>query len=118
LRFGSSAGTPNRIRELTELLPLPKLVYPVFGMCMGYPNQEVILRPRLPLQAVLHRERYSDDRLEEHLDAYDDIMSAYMRERTRGRLSSTWSDIMTEKLDEAVRLHMRPYLEEQGFSLS
>lgn len=110
-------GIRNRIREVTELLRLPKLVYPVFGMCMGYPDQDVILRPRLPLAAVLHHGQYSSEGLEEHLTAYDESISNYMRERTRGRLASTWSEIMAGKLEEPVRLHMRQYLEEQGFGM-
>jgi len=32
-------GIRNKPDKVTELLNLPKHVYPVFGMCMGYPDQ-------------------------------------------------------------------------------
>ena len=65
----------------------PDLVYPVFGMCLGYPDQEPGLRPRLPVEAVLHRDSYDPAALEE-VKSYDRISSDYLSKRTHGKNSA------------------------------
>ncbi len=48
----------NRPQEVIDLLELPRLVFPIAGMTLGWPAVEPMVRPRLPLSAVLHWERY------------------------------------------------------------
>ena len=43
-------GLRNNIAEVADLLELPDLVYPVFGMCLGYPDQNPEVKPRLPVK--------------------------------------------------------------------
>jgi len=40
-------GIRNRIAEVAALLELPDLVYPVFGLSLGYPDQDPEIKPRL-----------------------------------------------------------------------
>ena len=47
-------------RAIADLLQLPKGVVPVVTLCMGYPDEEPALSERLPLEGVLHHERYHD----------------------------------------------------------
>ena len=108
-------GVRNRIDELSELLNLPKLVYPVFGMCVGYPAQEPALRPRLAIDEVLHLESYDTSGSEEHIRQYDKIYSEYMRARSGGKSAADWSGQMTRRLAEPVRLHMKDFLQNRGF---
>lgn len=110
-------GIRNRIAEVAELLQLPDLVYPVFGMCLGYPDQEPGLRPRLPVSAVLHWDEYDMDKTEEQVELYDKTMSEYLRERTGGQKATPWSELMAEKLTQPSRLHMREFLRSRGFEL-
>ncbi|MNS67239.1 FMN reductase (NADPH) [compost metagenome] len=110
-------GIRNRIAEVAELLELPDLVYPVFGMCLGYPDQEPGLRPRLPVSAVLHWDEYDTDKTEEQVDIYDRTMTEYLRERTGGQKDTPWSELMAEKLTQPSRLHMREFLQKRGFEL-
>lgn len=109
-------GIRNNIREVTRLLGLPKLVYPVFGMCIGYPDQDPGLRPRLPLEAVLHREKYNVDAAPA-IRKYDGVMREYYLERTGGKRDTTWSKEMAAKYSRRFRIEMREYLQEQGFML-
>jgi nitroreductase len=44
--------------KITELLELPKGVIPVTSLVMGYPNENPIQRDRLPLEAIMHNEKY------------------------------------------------------------
>lgn len=107
-------GVRNSIAEFSEALELPELVYPVFGMCLGYPDQEPGLRPRLPIEAVLHRDRYERDAVEE-VKHYDRISSEYLSKRTQGKNNTPWSQLMAKRLGEPVRLHMKDFLEGKGF---
>ncbi len=61
----------NRIAEVAEILALPDKVFPVAGLCLGYPAQAGFISMRLPLEATLHVDAYDDSRLAETVDAYD-----------------------------------------------
>jgi FMN reductase (NADPH) len=63
----------NHPRQIISLFKLPDLVYPMFGMTLGWPGEAPLVRPRLPLGAVLHRETYQEDDLE-YLKEYDQAM--------------------------------------------
>ena len=66
-------GIRNNTARVIELLGLPKHLFPVTGMTLGYPEEEPLIRPRLPLSAVLHWEKYDPDQ-QEALLAYDRAM--------------------------------------------
>jgi FMN reductase (NADPH) len=108
-------GLRTRIAEVSELLGLPELVYPIFGMCVGYPEGTSSLRPRLPLEAVLHRNHYNAETTVEQVKLYDEVSANYLRERTQGAKETSWSAIMAERLAQPARLHMKEFLEEKGF---
>ncbi|SEU24007.1 oxygen-insensitive NADPH nitroreductase [Paenibacillus sp. NFR01] len=108
-------GVRNNSAELSQLLGLPELVYPVFGMCLGYPAGVNGLRPRLPLKAVLHHERYDAAAQPEQVALYDDAYTAYMHERTGGKQAVAWSATMAQRLAQPVRLHMQDFLRARGF---
>ncbi|WP_410513220.1 oxygen-insensitive NADPH nitroreductase [Paenibacillus sp. BR2-3] len=108
-------GIRNQIAAVSELLGLPELVYPVFGMCIGYPEGSPGQRPRLPMQAVLHRERYDAKATVEQVKAYDEEMQAYLSARTGGVNNTPWSAIMAKRLAEPIRLHMKDFLQSKGF---
>ena len=64
-------GIRNHPAEVIEELALPELVFPITGMCVGYPADEPTAKPRLSLPAVLHSERYQSEDMDLHLDAFD-----------------------------------------------
>ena len=47
-------------KAIAELLELPKGVVPVVTLCMGYPDEQPALSERLPLEGVVHDEKYHD----------------------------------------------------------
>ena len=107
----------NRIAEVDELLGLPDLVYPVFGMCLGYPAQDPQRKPRLPLPVILKQDRYADSGDAQLVEVYDQRVSAYYRARTGGVLEKTWSEQISDMLVKEARPHMREYLKSKGFLL-
>jgi nitroreductase len=61
----------NRIAEVAEILELPDKVFPVAGLCLGYPAQQGFISMRLPLEASVHVDRYDESQLPEAVDSYD-----------------------------------------------
>lgn len=112
-------GIRNRPRDVSELLRLPNLVYPVFGMCVGTPDQAPDQRPRLPVSVVYHEETYSEAGFAGGISAYDAIVADYYAQRAGGGRTSYWSKEMAARFrPENLRPHMRDFLESQGFRLS
>ncbi|MBD3918161.1 oxygen-insensitive NADPH nitroreductase [Paenibacillus sp. PR3] len=111
-------GIRNNPQQVTELLQLPPLVYPVFGMCVGVSDQEPDLRPRLPLEGVYHEEVYRQDGIDDAIRAYDEVTRRYYASRKGGGQQTTWSLEMYRKFNgKPPRAHMHPYLTSQGFQL-
>ncbi|MCB0073414.1 MAG: NADPH-dependent oxidoreductase, partial [Caldilineaceae bacterium] len=66
----------NNPAAIIDLLRLPRHVVPISGMTLGWPVRPPRIRPRLPLDAVLHWEEFSNDGLDAHLADYDRAMIA------------------------------------------
>ncbi len=110
-------GIRNNIAEVSDLLELPKLVYPVFGMCLGYPAQDPETKPRLPLSVVLKTDHYQDDNDTTAISEYDEQVREYYRSRTNGKKETAWSEKIADMLVKEARPHMNPYLKDRGFIL-
>ncbi len=107
----------NNPAEVTTLLELPQNVYPVFGLCIGYPEQDPEIKPRLPLDAVLMQDKYNAESITPAITAYDEHLRAYYLSRTGGKKDSCWSEEMLTLVGKERRAHMREFLHAQGFTL-
>jgi len=110
-------GLRNKIAEVAELLELPDLVYPVFGLCLGYPDQDPEVKPRLPVSVVLKQETYNDTDDRGIITEYDAHVREYYRSRTGGSKDMTWSEQISGMLVKESRPHMLPFLQDRGFLL-
>lgn len=113
-------GLRNNPDKVSDLLKLPNRVYPVFGMCIGYPDQDIIpeKKPRLPLEAVFYENEYpSFEKTFTYIKHYDEVMKKYYLNRTNGQRIETWSDTITDKRKVPRRLFMKSFLRERGFPL-
>lgn len=110
-------GLRNKIAEVAELLELPDLVYPVFGLCLGYPDQNPEVKPRLPVSVVLKQETYNDSDDQGIITEYDAHVREYYRTRTGGGKDMTWSEQISGMLVKESRPHMLPFLQDRGFLL-
>jgi nitroreductase len=107
----------NDPRTVCELLALPRMAYPLFGLCLGRPAQDPGRKPRLPLEAVLGVDGYPEAAREPAVAAYDEVLRAYYRDRSGGTKDSSWSQEMKAVLGREARPHMKAFLAERGFGL-
>ena len=110
-------GLRNKPAEVSALLELPEHVYPVFGLCLGYPAQDPEIKPRMPLPAVLMHERYDASVFDDNVSAYDETVKKYYQSRTGGKKDSTWSQEMKSLVGKESRPHMQGFLNDRGFLL-
>lgn len=110
-------GIRNNPAEISELLELPRHVYPVFGFCMGYPEQNPEVKPRLPLETILKEDTYRDAGDADQVAAFDATMQAYYQSRSSANKSSNWTEQMKVLFTEKSRPHMREFLRQRGFEM-
>ena len=105
-------GIRNDPAQMTSILNLPAQVFPVFGMCIGVPAEEVPLKPRLPLSVTLKEETYDNADDEKHLRDYDAVMREYYTDR--GAANRSWIADMSKLLGKESRPHMKAFLNSQN----
>ena len=107
--------------EIAGLLELPKGVIPVMAMSLGYPQATPALTDRLPLEAVVHFEKYEDytpERLNELWESREasDETKKLLVENNLPNLARIFTESRYKKDDNIF--FSRKYLEEikkQGF---
>jgi len=61
----------NHADQTSALLGLPDAVFPVAGLCVGYPFESGRIMPRLPLAVTTHTDQFDESALQDQIDAYD-----------------------------------------------
>ena len=116
----------NILTETIELLQLPRLTFPVAGMTVGWPLKELHPHPRLPLNAILHWEKYRSEQ-DESLHQYDRTMVETGLYHGRqvpvpGNPNELedygWLEHSARRVSKAERTNLSAILEKQGFGLS
>ncbi|HDD55425.1 MAG TPA: NADPH-dependent oxidoreductase [Chloroflexi bacterium] len=113
----------NQPRRVISLFDLPELVFPVFGMTLGWPVKAPLIRPRLPLKAVLHWDTYQQDDLP-LLEEYDQAMieTGIYRGRQVDQPDQDpaiygWMEHSARRVSKPSRPQLREAVMEAGFSL-
>ena len=111
-------GLRNSLRQVSELLVLPELVVPLFGICLGYPDLEKIneQKKRLPISVVLHQDAYQKEQVS-MIKEYDAEVAEYYSRRTNWKRTANWSSSMANKFLDPIRPNVKEFLLEKGFSL-
>ncbi|MGD2049950.1 MAG: NADPH-dependent oxidoreductase [Chloroflexota bacterium] len=116
----------NHPAEVIQLLELPRLVFPVSGMTLGWPAVEPKPKPRLPLSVVLHWESYSQVGEVEALREYDRLMAEtgiyegrqVSKPGIEGEVEMYgWLEHTARRISRPIRPGLREVLEDQGFDL-
>ncbi len=117
----------NQIDLLSDELELPQHVFPVAGLCVGWPLQKSHLSMRLPLSTTVKVDRYSDENLFDEVSDYDKRRENVDQTPTEAqRFVETlgvsenygWSENRTRQYSRPARADFGSYIRRQGFDLS
>ncbi|MCU0498388.1 MAG: NADPH-dependent oxidoreductase [Anaerolineae bacterium] len=110
-------GMRNHPHEVAEVLGLPRGVFVVYGLCMGwYETRPPARKPRLPEESVIHFEHYLPV---DHatLTDYDQQLAAHYRKEGRKTSDAAWTEVIAQKFGKFNREHLRGFLEDWGYVL-
>lgn len=116
----------NHPDAVAEILDLPNKVFPVAGLCVGYPAAAGHISMRLPLEVTLHNDRYDDSRLDEAVAVYDVRRDArYSIPREQQRLPEIfgyaspygWSEDKARQATRPEGQDFPTYLRARGFTM-
>ena len=116
--LGTTSYNPN---EIIDVLHLPELVFPVTTITVGYPAEDPALQDRLPLQGVVHRDRYSDYTDEGIEDIYRykeslEVNKGFVAENHKENLAQVFTDVRYRRDDnERSSQEMLKALKRQKF---
>lgn len=115
-------GIRNHPIDVARELGLPPRVFPLFGLTVGTPDPQrpALIKPRLPQQSVLHRERYRwTDAQSAAIGDYNARLRAFQSEQ--GMEQIDWSELVLRRTrgpaSMAGRHELHPILHTLGFEL-
>nr|WP_320059856.1 NADPH-dependent oxidoreductase [uncultured Bacteroides sp.] len=116
--LGTTTYNPQTIIDALEL---PKLVFPITTITLGYPDESPEQVDRLPFEAIIHKEHYHDYtasdidciyRNKESLDAN----KRFVEENHKETLAQVFTDIRyTKKVNEFTSETLLQAIRQQGF---
>lgn len=115
----------NEIDAVAAVLGLPDLVFPVAGLCLGYPAGEGHVSLRLPRSVTTHVDSYDDRALGPDIDDYDqrrNALHAIPRDQQRANAEFGeatfygWSEDKARQAAKAEGAAFPPYLRSHGFT--
>lgn len=117
--LGTTTYNPNQI---IDALRLPKLVFPITTITLGWPDELPEQVDRLPLEAILHQETYHDyseediDRLYAYKESLPENLK-FIAENNKETLAQVFTDVRYKKADsEFFSEVLLETLKKQGFT--
>ena len=114
----------NHPHDLGRLLALPDWVFPVAGLCVGYPAEPGRITPRLPLEVSVHVDRFDESGAREKIEAYDRRRHAllpYRKQRYADRYASVefygWSEDKARQYSVPERADFGAFIRSKRFNL-
>jgi FMN reductase [NAD(P)H] len=103
--------------EVVKELELPKYVIPIVGLCVGYPDDNPGIKPRLPPAAVCFEEKYDTAKSKSGVDEFDESYNKYLVNRDSNARDQNWTKGLSEKYLNFFGLYDNDYelLKQQGF---
>lgn len=116
--LGTTVYMPETI---IDILKLPRLVFPVATITVGWPDEQPPLSDRLPLESIIHQETYEDytperiDRFYAEKEALPENQE-FVRVNNKETLAQVFTDCRyTRRDNEALSATLIKALKRQGF---
>jgi len=114
----------NHCTQVSQLLNLPDCIFPVAGLCVGYPAQPGRISARLPLEVTVHTNCFDETGIREKVDAYDKRrheLLPYRRQRNTEHYGQSafygWSEDKARQYGVPERKDFGAFIRKKGFSL-
>lgn len=114
----------NRAADVSALLGLPDRVFPVAGLCVGWPAHPGGISPRLPVRLRVHENRYEEGDLDAEIAAYDERRNRtrpFAKQRDPARFGTAaaygWSEDKARQYAASERADFGAYIRKIGFRL-
>ncbi|MGE3908973.1 MAG: nitroreductase family protein [Chloroflexota bacterium] len=114
----------NHAATISELLGLPDWVFPLAGLCVGYPQAAGQISPRLPLDVTVHVDRFDETNLTDRIEGYDrrrEALQPYARQRypeEYGELEAYgWSEDKARQYSKPERADFGAFIRAKRFRL-
>ena len=116
----------DHVRAVSDELELPRHVFPMAGLAVGWPRGEAPLSMRLPLAVTRMTDRYDDANLFDEVSAYDRRREAGAPTPPQEQLGVDrfgiaedygWSEKRTRQYAQPARTDFGAYIRAQGFNL-
>ena len=107
--------------QIAQLLELPDRVVPIATVTVGYPAVEGSVSDRLPIEGIIHNERYTDYTPEaiDHIYAEKETLpesSKFIAENNKENLAQVFTDIRYKKEDnEYFSKIFEEFIKAKGF---
>ena len=109
----------NNAVESAKLLGLPRRVFGVFGMVLGWPDKVPVQKPRMAFDSVVHYERYGQTKdggeVDPGIAAYDKALAAHYGAIGVKTTPDSWSHDAAKKFIPEPRQNLRKELADLGF---
>ena len=118
----------SAVRESTEQVAkfcqMPDGVYPLAGLCLGYPEDSPDVSIRLPMSASLHKDKYDEKNLKASIKDYDkrrEEINPYESQRQIDLYGPSdsygWSSDKARQTSNTERLSFKGYIRKHGFKI-
>jgi nitroreductase len=107
-------GIRNDIEGVWKEFELPEMIAPLFLLCLGYPDEDPGIKPRLP-QEEIHKIDLFDDKDQAILiNDYNETILKYYTMRSGGEIEDNWTRRCGSALSAKPRFQVGHFLKSIG----
>ena len=116
----------NIIDEIKNICQLPKGVFPIAGLALGWPDEKAPISIRMPQDIMIHNDFYNEDNLTKKINDYDKrvFKIAPILEKKQRHVDvygvakkGTWSENIARQLSLPERNNFKAWLKDNGINL-
>ena len=116
----------NHLEEVKKMCHLPEGVFPIAGLCVGWPDENNEVSIRLPMKVVFHEDFYNDKDMLKQIDHYDKTIECVQpipKSKQRHvnvygfNKKNTWSENISRQMSLPERKEFKKWLKSHGFNL-